>query len=133
MGAAPAGGSKMGRNIGIGCLVLLLLSCVCSAASWGISLMSGTATYTPPAVGGVEPAVAPAAPAAPAAAAGGSVCQRAVDCCNAYAQTPYGASVASSCASYATPGMPDVGCQSAIDGFRAGLTATNQAVPPACQ
>lgn len=130
MGAAPAGGSKMGRNIAIGCGVLLLLSCLCGIGwqAFAYFMMQAAAPVAIDSGGGGGTTAAPAA-----GGGGGSVCQRAVDCCNAYAQTPLGAGVASSCASYGTPGMPDMGCQSAIDGFRAGLTATSQPVPAACQ
>jgi hypothetical protein len=132
MGAAPSGGgTPWGKYIGIGCGLLFALSCLgwvgCYACSMMASSAATSAIPTVPSGGGVAPAPVPAG------GGGGSVCQRAVDCCNAYAATPLGASVASTCANYATPGMPDMGCQSAIDGFRAGLQATGQAVPPACQ
>ena len=128
MGAAPAaGGSNTMRYLGIGCGVLFLISCLCSAGWYACNMMAAgaiTAAGTAAPVDG---------PGGGGGGGGGSVCQRAVDCCNAYAATPYGASVASSCPSYNTAGMPDAACQSAIDGFRSGLTATGQTVPPACQ
>lgn len=127
MGGAPAaGGSNMGRNIGIGCGILLLISCLCSGGWYACNMMAAGAITS---AGAGLPSGGGAAPSG----GGGSVCQRAVDCCNAYATTPLGASVAAACPSYNTAGMPDSACQSAIDGFRAGYTATGQAVPPACQ
>jgi hypothetical protein len=42
----------------------------------------------------------------------------------------------SMCPTYASMGagpMADQGCQSAIDGFRAGITALGGAVPAVCQ
>lgn len=134
MGGAPSGGgTPWGKYIGIGCGVLFALSCLGWVGCYACNTMLASSVAsipTVPAGGGVAPATAVPPTGG---GGGGSVCQRAVDCCNAYAATPLGASVASSCANYGTPGMPDMGCQSAIDGFRAGLQATGQAVPPACQ
>ena len=70
---------------------------------------------------------------------GGTVCERAASCCEAYvgalaANTP-GLSVETTCASVrsiaGTPGS-DASCQSMIDGWRTGLTTANLDVPGAC-
>ena len=126
---ASGGGSSVGKWIGIGCGVLFLLSCLAWGGCYACSMMAASTIppvpVTAPGVGGPVPTVG--------GGGGGSTCARAVECCNAYAATPLGASVASSCPSYNTAGMPDSACQSAIDGFRTGFTATGQAVPAACQ
>lgn len=90
-----------------------------------------------------EPAAAEPAAAEPAAA-GGSVCDRAQRCCEAYvtemnAAMPTGnLSAATSCAGVAaaraTPGAgADAACQATIDGFRTGLTGMQRTVPADCQ
>lgn len=94
------------------------------------------------------PAVVPATPTP--AAGGGGTCGRATECCTAYcdaitnaqgniaAQAMAGSigQVRSVCGTYASmaanPGT-EPGCQSAIDGYRSGLTAMSIAVPTACQ
>ena len=94
-----------------------------------------------------EPAAEPAAAepaAAEPAAAGGSVCDRAQRCCEAYvtemnAAMPTGnLTAATSCAGVAaaraTPGAgADAACQATIDGFRTGLTGMQRTVPADCQ
>jgi hypothetical protein len=129
MGGAPApaaGGSKMGRNIGIGCGVLLLLSCLCGigwqACVWMAMRNAPTAIDTGPVTTG-------GGGAAPAA---GGVCGRAVACCQAYMSAMPGAAGTVDCNIYSQAGM-EAGCQSAIDGYRSGLSALGQAVPAACQ
>lgn len=105
------------------------------------------ATEPEPAADEAEPAAAePAAEEAAAepAAAGGSVCDRAQRCCEAYvtemnAAMPTGnLSAATSCAGVAaaraTPGAgADAACQATIDGFRTGLTGMQRTVPADCQ
>ncbi len=89
-----------------------------------------------------EPAQ-PAQPAQPAAGGGGSVCERAQTCCEAYVQemnamNPAGGMTAEqTCAGIAAArqmGGPtaDTTCQSTIDGFRTGLTAAQRTVPASC-
>lgn len=135
MAAPPSGGggSSVAKYIGIGCGVLILLSCLAWGGCYACSMIAANSIpQTPvvdPGVGGGGVAPAPVI----GGGGGGSTCARAVECCNAYAATPLGASVASSCPTYNTAGMPDSACQSAIDGFRTGFTATGQAVPAACQ
>lgn len=96
------------------------------------------------------PAVLPAAEVPAAAAGGGGLCGRASECCTAYcdaitnaqgniaAQAMAGSigQVRSICGTYASMGAQpgtEAGCQSAIDGYRSGLTAMSVAVPTACQ
>lgn len=81
--------------------------------------------------------------AEPAAAAeGGSVCERAQRCCEAYvdamnARAPGSVSADTACAGIAavrnTPGAAaDSTCQTTIDGFRTGLSAAQLDVPADC-
>ncbi len=90
-------------------------------------------------------------PTPAAGGGGGGVCGRAGDCCTAYvdaitnaqgniaAQAMAGSieQVRSVCGNYAQLGASgaaaEPGCQSAIDGYRTGLTAIGVAVPAACQ
>jgi hypothetical protein len=81
----------------------------------------------------VEPVGETAEPAAEPS--GGGVCARAQECCNAYHEAMgTAAQGGSACAAYANvPPSGEFGCQSAIDGFRSGLTALSREVPAACQ
>lgn len=122
MGGAPmgaAGGNKTMRYVGIGCGVLLLISCLCSAGSFACRMMAEGA------------ATAAGAAGSGGLATGGGTCARAVDCCSAYMATVPGAAGSVDCNMYAN--SIEIGCQSAIDGYRSGLTAMGQAVPTACQ
>jgi hypothetical protein len=125
MGAAPAaGGNKTMRYVGIGCGVLLLLSCMCGIGWQACAYMAAQG-------------LAAGAAAAPVAGGGGggSVCQRAADCCNAYVQAlgPAGASAASACQAMTIPGVPDASCEQSIATYRQSLQAMGQAVPASCQ
>ncbi|MBN8616805.1 MAG: hypothetical protein J0L92_39845 [Deltaproteobacteria bacterium] len=94
------------------------------------------------------PSVVPATPTP--AAGGGGVCGRASECCTAYcdaitnaqgnvtAQAMAGSigQVRAICGTYASMGAQpgtEAGCQSAMDGYRTGLTAMGVDVPAACQ
>ena len=126
MGGAPAaGGNKTMRYVGIGCGVLLLISCLCSAGSYACNMLAaGAASSLPTAGPGVaEPTTG---------GGGGSVCANAVACCQAYMAQMPGAAGTVDCNIYNAAGM-EAGCQSAIDGYRSGLSAMGQAVPAACQ
>jgi hypothetical protein len=135
MGAAPAapsgGGGGALKWIGIGCGVLILLSCLCGIGWWALMFFAAASTAPVPMSGGSPVVTTPAMPTAPPATGGGSLCQRATDCCHAYVLAVPSAA-GTPCDTYATFPI-EAGCQSAIDGFRAGLTAMGQAVPPACQ
>lgn len=135
MGAAPAKSGGSGKYVAIGCGALLLICCVTSivyqVVCGGLAAMGAATAPMAPTVdtsGATAPAVAPAA-------GGGGVCQRATDCCNAYVQAMGAAAAGTNCSLYGTMGggPAEAGCQSAIDGFRSGLTAMGQTVPAACQ
>src|SRR5690606_30013119 len=74
-------------------------------------------------------------------ATGGSVCDRAQRCCEAYvnemnSMTPGMFSSATTCAGIAAArgtAFADTTCQSTIDGFRNGLTGAQRTVPADCQ
>jgi hypothetical protein len=128
---APREEVAMTRMLGAtGTSVVLFLGGCCMTPTPVASPTPGPVVAVPP---GVEPAPAPAA-----AGPTGDVCARAEECCRAYvaAMGPAGAAAASSCdAMHTTIGMAAAapGCQSAIEGWRAGLTAMSQPVPPSCQ
>ena len=137
MNAAPKKGGA-GKYIAIGCGALLLICCVTSVIYQVVcgGLAAMTASYPMPAPAPVTvPAPAPATAPATGGTAAGGVCQRATDCCNAYVTAMGAAAAGTNCGLYATMGggPAEAGCQSAIDGFRAGLTAMSQTVPAACQ
>jgi hypothetical protein len=68
------------------------------------------------------------------ASGGGGVCGRAQDCCNAYHEAMgTGGQAGTACIYNTMPAGSDMGCQSAIDGFRAGLSALGRDVPASCQ
>ena len=114
MGAAPAGGgNKALKYVGIGCGVLVLLSCLAWAGCYACSMMAAGGAVA--AGGGM----------------GGATCERAVQCCQAYMSTVPGAAGTVDCNIYAN--SIEIGCQSAIDGYRAGIQALGQPVPAACQ
>lgn len=122
MGGAP-GGSKMGRNIGIGCVVILLLTCFCGIG-WQVvmRMMMANVSVSPDGTIG--------------AATGGDVCGRAAACCQAYVQAlgPAGASASGACAAYTSgaPGM-EATCQQGISTYAQSIQALGQPVPAACQ
>ena len=106
------------------------------------------ATEAPAAEAAEAPAAAaPAAEAAPAAGGGGgSVCERAANCCTGYIEAMVALNPAigntlnaeSTCAGVRQAGQSgsagDAACQAAIDGWRQGLAAMpNATVPAACQ
>jgi hypothetical protein len=154
-----SGGTPWGKYIGIGCGVLILLSCLLwgscyacsycasnaaqSAADQAIQQAQQQAAQQQAAAGGAT-APTPAAGTPAAGGGGGGTCQRATDCCNAYADIMAAGPAASGaaqtrsmCPTYAqmatTAGaMAEPGCQSAIDGFRTGITALGGTVPPVC-
>jgi len=67
------------------------------------------------------------------AAAGGGACDRIADCCAGYVEQMGAGAQASICDNYNNvENMQDSMCQSAIDGWRAGLQAMNKTVPSAC-
>ena len=71
---------------------------------------------------------------APAPAAGGGACSRVAGCCRAYIDAMGGTVPTSTCDAYSNvAAMPDTACESAISGYRSGLTAMNKAVPTECQ
>ena len=87
-----------------------------------------------------DEAVADATEASGGGAAGGSICDRAQRCCEAYvnemnAMSPGMVNTATTCAGIAaardTP-FADTTCQSTIDGFRSGLTGAQRTVPADC-
>lgn len=131
MGSAPAKSGGSGKYIAIGCGVLLLLCCVTTVVYQVVC--GGFAAM----VAATNPGAVPSAPApAPAAGGGGGgVCARATECCQAYIAAMPAAAGGTNCTLYGTlaGGPGESGCQSAIDGFRSGLTALGQAVPAACQ
>jgi hypothetical protein len=147
--------------VGIGCGVLILLSCLVWGGCYACSYCANSAATSAieqaqqQAAQQVQQAQQQAAqqqaaagagtPAAGGGGGGGGVCQRATDCCNAYADIMASGPAASGaaqtrsmCPTYAsmpaTAGaMAEPGCQSAIDGFRAGITALGGTVPAVCQ
>jgi hypothetical protein len=81
----------------------------------------------------VDPALVGGDGTAAPAAGGGGVCGRAAECCSAYL-TEMGAAGTVDCSMYnGMAGVAEVGCQSAIDGWRSGLQAMGRTVPAACQ
>jgi len=91
-----------------------------------------------------EETAQPAEQAEPAAEAegesgGGSVCERAQSCCEAYVNAVAGdtpsVSVESTCGAVQNAQGPaaDATCQAAIDGWRTSLQAAQRDVPSACQ
>ncbi len=130
--------------------VALIVGALLAGPASGCCFAPTAAPVTPPIVTASPVAPTPTAPAAPAAG-GGGVCGRAGDCCTAYvdaiqnaqgniaAQAMAGSidQVRSVCGNYAQLGASgaaaEPGCQSAIDGYRTGLTAIGVAVPAACQ
>ena len=100
------------------------------ACGWMEDLEENTEPAPAPVV--AEPA--PAAPAAePAPAAGGGACSRVAGCCRAYIDAMGGSVPTSTCDAYNNVvGMPDATCESAIAGYRSGLTALNKTVPSEC-
>lgn len=78
------------------------------------------------------PAPAPAEPAAEPAAASGP-CARVAGCCRAYIDAMGGNVPTSTCDAYNNVvGMPDATCESAMAGYRSGLTALNKQIPSEC-
>jgi hypothetical protein len=111
MGGAPAagGGSPWMKWAGIGCGVLILLSCLSWAGCYACSMAATSA------VGGV----------------GGPTCARAAECCQAYV-TQLGAGAAGTdCSVYNN--SVEFACQAGIDTYRQSLQGMGQAVPPSCQ
>ncbi|MFN7699146.1 MAG: hypothetical protein ACK5U8_14695, partial [Deltaproteobacteria bacterium] len=152
-GGDPGGGRPWGKYIGIGCGVMFLLSCLawggcyacnsCAASAVNQAAQQAQQEALEQAATGTTPAAAPAG--------GGGVCGRAAECCTAYVDTivaaqnnPMAQAMAASldqvrqtCASYtqaaAAGAAAEPGCQSAIDGYRTGLSAVQLTVPTACQ
>jgi hypothetical protein len=136
--------------------VALLMTVLVIVGPWlGWGLLGATAPNPPPSTTqpwmpfGVDAslpdagaaAIAPSLPADPNAvdpnvvdpSAAGSACARVAPCCRAYVAA-MGTIPASTCDAYHdVSAMPESMCQSAIDGWRGGLSATNRAVPPECQ
>ena len=146
-GAPPAGGpppaaakkSSALKYVGIGCGALLLLSCCGFGGfyAWGRYAAQSVVDDLNEAA---DEAVADATEASGGEAAGGSICDRAQRCCEAYvnemnAMSPGMVNTATTCAGIAaardTP-FADTTCQSTIDGFRSGLTGAQRTVPPDC-
>lgn len=132
--------------------VALIVGALLSIGVSGCCFTPSAPVATPTAPVVSVPAVVPAAvPTAAPAAGGGGVCGRAGDCCTAYVDAIQNAQgniaaaamagsieqVRSVCGNYAQLGASgaaaEPGCQSAIDGYRTGLTAIGVAVPAACQ
>lgn len=85
------------------------------------------------------PAEEPAQAEGEGAGGGGSLCERAVSCCEAYvsavAATTPGVTADTACAGVRQAGgVPggDATCTAAIAGWRQSLTALNQTVPASC-
>jgi len=129
--------------VAIGCGGLILLSCCAWSAWYGYATYAASSAIDD-AHEAIEEATEAAAEAAESAETGGeasgNVCARAAECCEAYigemGAAAAGLSVESTCANYrnlASVAGSETGCQSAIDGYRSGLTAMNKTVPSACQ
>lgn len=72
--------------------------------------------------------------ATPTETGGGGACDRIADCCAGYVEQMGAAAQASVCDNYNNvENMQDSMCQSAIDGWRAGLQAMSKTVPDACR
>ncbi|GAB4200569.1 MAG: hypothetical protein OHK0013_11790 [Sandaracinaceae bacterium] len=153
-GGGDSGGTPWAKYVGIGCGVLILLSCLLGGSCYACSYCASNAAQSAAdqamqqaqqAQQQAQQQAAGGGAATTPSAGGGGVCQRATDCCNAYADIMAAGPAASGaaqtrsmCPTYAqmaaTAGpMADQGCQSAIDGFRAGITALGGTVPPVCQ
>jgi hypothetical protein len=141
--------------VGIGCVGLLVLSC-CGWFGWGWykanQAIEEVNNEWQEAIDQANEAANQAAEATDTAdtaagdtAGGGGgggdhVCSRAAQCCEDYVNAmgggPAMAAVQQSCGNYrnlaSTPGS-EMGCTSAIGGWRAGLQAMNRTVPASCQ
>lgn len=137
----------MGKIIGIGCLVLFLLSCIGGGVYWYLVVRSAVDTVNN-AVTDVNNALADAAivvppPTTPGTTpttptAGGSAnCDRARRCCAAYVeamgQQAMQATICGAVDQAAGSPMADTVCLSQISGWRSGLTAMQKTVPADCQ
>lgn len=145
--AAPGQPPKKKSNtilfVALGCVGLLALGC-CGYFGWAYYAASSAISEINDAVeeannrateasgggGGGDTAAAPS----------GNVCTRAAECCEQYISAmgaaAAGLSVETTCAGYrnlASVAGSETGCQSAIDGYRSGLSALGHTVPAACQ
>lgn len=101
--------------------------------SYTLGISTNTSIVPSQMTAGSAPAPAVPTSAAPTGGAGAGVCARATECCNAYVQL-VPAAAATNCTLYSSmPMAGEAGCQSAIDGYRSGLSALGHAVPAACQ
>lgn len=81
-----------------------------------------------------DPVVEPADPGGGGGGGGGGACDRVGPCCRAYVAAMGAAVPASTCDAYNdVANIPEATCESAISGYRSGLTALGREVPSECQ
>lgn len=151
--APPPKKGGAGKIIGIGCLVLVLLSCLCGGGWFGYGWYKArqlSSQFQNEMQQAADQAAQQMQQQAndqlqagdPAAAAGGgSGCGRAKACCEAYADAMAGSAmgaasadqIRSTCSSYDNPAMPASSCDQVVAGYVTGLNALNIAVPSACK